>query len=70
MIDSLLTHSRKGSGIANSASNELTNELRVYEERGRKLATPEIRAPYEVRVLGAQALATKEGTAANVDGPG
>ena len=55
---------------ANIASNELTNELRVYKEQGRKLATPEIRTSYEVRALGAHALATKEGTAANVDGPG
>ena len=56
--------------MQSSASNELTNELRVYKKQGRKLATPEIRAPYEVRALGAHALATKEGTGANVDGPG
>ena len=49
---------------------ELTNELRVYKKQGRKLATPEIRAPDEVRALGAHALATKEVTAANLDGPG
>ena len=55
---------------ANRANNELTNGLRVYEERGRKLATPEIRTPYEVRALGAHALATEEGTGANVDCPG